>query len=228
MSKRDGKGGKKYPPHPEQYYVEPRHTAEQIFDALVHELDKDVVIWDASCGSGTILDVARERGHPTFGSDIVDRPERARVHPFAAADFLSLRSVPFKRRLGQRVALIHNPPYGTVRGVTRMADRFVLHALKHFADELEIFAALVPIGFLAGQDRYRDAYSKRRPAYSLICSQRPSMPRGDMLNDPNAGKGGMDDFCVVAWKRGGPYRCETIFMPPSTPRGFSSSERRIR
>lgn len=209
MSKR---AGKSYAQQAEQWYVEPRFMVEQIFDALDFRAG---TIWDASCGGGNILDVAADRGLETFGSDIVDRPSRDRRHPFRMVDFLSLKSLPFRRPPGGKVSLLCNPPYGKVGSVANMGTRFVEHARRYLADELERMAFIVPIEFAAGQERF-ELYSRDRPSHLLIASQRPSMLSGELLEQGRKAKGGMADYCVLVWTIGGPHRCETRWLRPSS------------
>lgn len=211
MTKR---AGKSYPADPHQWYREPRSTVEQVFDSLDFPPG---VIWDASCGVGNILDVAHERGFRTFGSDIVDRPGRHPRHAFRLVDFTRLRDLPFVPPLDGEVSLFCNPPYGKVAGVANMGEKFVYHARRHFRDRLARAAFVLPIEFMCGQDRYFDLYERDRPSHSLICCQRPSMPPGAMVEDMGAKafSGGMADYVVLVWTRGGPFRTEAIFMRPT-------------
>jgi hypothetical protein len=227
MSKRDGKGGRKYPPDPHQYYREPRFAAEQVFDSLDFG---GGMIWDPACGSGNILEVARDKGYRTFGSDIVDREERPPRHDFARSEFLKRRELPFAVRPGERLSIFCNPPYGRVGGVANMGERFVRHALAHFAERCYRLAFLVPIEFVAGQSRYWNIYSRRRPSHVLIHCQRPSMPPGAAvaaLGDKAFGEG-MADYLTIVWTEGGPYRTELVFMRPDDSTRPPDGERRTK
>lgn len=227
MTKR---AGKKHPQDPHQWYREPRFTADQMFDSLDFGDPEDTVIWDACCGSGNVLDVAHERGYQTFGSDIVDRGIWQHRHGFKLADFLRLRELPFSLPLEKKVSLACNPPYGKVAGFANMGERFVMHALEAFGDRLHRAAFILPIEFMAGQDRYWTIYSKRKPSHSMICCQRPSMPPGAQVETMGtaAFKGGMADYCILVWTAGGPYRTETIFMRPDDSTRPPDIERRVR
>lgn len=195
-----------YPKDEHQFYKEPRFCVDQLFDNMSFGAS---LIWDPACGSGNILDVAKERGHQTVGSDIVDRYPR---HRFFRANFTLQKRFP--KPDDRPLSIVSNPPYGTVGGVPFMANRFVKHALA----EVDFYRAafLVPIEFLAGQDRYKEIYSKRAPSHVLICSQRPSMPPGAAIEEMGdaAYSGGMADYCWIVWTRGGPYQTATIFMRP--------------
>jgi len=220
------KRGKTYEQDAHQFYKEPRFAVEQVFDSLDMRAE---IIWDASCGTGNILDVASDRGFRVVGSDIVDRPGRAPRHPFVEADFLRLRALPF-RRMAAPVSLVCNPPYGRVGDVKNMGERFVKHALDVFADDLERMVFILPIEFMAGQDRHADIYAHRKPSHSLIHCQRPSMPPGAMVADlgDKAYKGGMADYCTLVWSRDNPGYCETVFMAPTKLSTPARNERRMR
>lgn len=206
MTKR---AGKSYAQQSEQWYVEPRSMVEQLFDAVAFRGR----IWDPSCGGGNILDVASDRGHATFGSDIVDRAKRDPSHPFRKVDFLKIRSLPFRPSLGERVSLICNPPYGKVGSEANMGTKFVSHARRYFRGEVERMAFIVPIEFVAGQSRF-ELYQRDRPSHLLIASQRPSMLSGELLAEGRKAGGGMADYAVIVWTRGPPVKCETRWLRP--------------
>ena len=46
----------------------------------------DDLIYDPCCGGGNILDVAKRYGHPTIGSDVIDRNPR---HKFMRGNILT-------------------------------------------------------------------------------------------------------------------------------------------
>lgn len=222
MSKRSAV---KFAADPHQFYREPRFTIEQAFASLDFG---GGVIWDPSCGTGNILNVARTEGYRTFGSDIVDRGAGMRGHRFAQVDFLKLRELPFRAPLDEPVSLFCNPPYGRVGGVGNMGERFVYHALEHFGERCHRLAFLMPIEFQCGTGRYWNLYSRRRPSHVLICSERPSMPPGDMVDDRKKATGGMADYCILVFSAGGPYRTELIFMRPNDSTRPPETERRTR
>lgn len=217
---------KKYPPDPHQFFIEPRFVPEQIFESL--DLGGGV-IWDPSCGTGTSLNVARENGYLTFGTDIVDRHGRSERHGFRRANFLKLTAFPFDPG-GRRVSILNNPPYGKVGDVANMGEKFIFHALDHFRERCEHMAFILPIEFMAGQDRYFELYQDRKPSYALICCQRPTMPPGAAVEDlgDKAYKGGMGDYCVLIWTREPRNLCETIFMRPTVGNRPPVIERRTK
>lgn len=217
----------KYEQQAEQYYREPRFAAEQIFENL--DLGNSI-IWDPFCGSGNILNVARDRGFDCFGSDIIDRHERDPAHDFRRIDFRKCRELPFLTEIDQKVSIIGNPPYGKVDGVENMGEEMIKHARKHFRDRVYRMVFILPIEFSCGIERYFDIYERDRPSHELVYCQRPSMPRGDTVEQlgDKAFKGGMADYSALVWTAGGPHRCEKIFMRPHSRGRPPVIERRLR
>lgn len=200
-----------YEADPYQWYVEPEFSNSQLFDNMDFA---GSLIWDPSCGKGTILDVAKERGYQTVGSDVVDRHPR---HRFFRANYLT--QTRFPKPDDRPLSIVCNPPYGTVEGVRYMANRFVKKTLA----EVDFYRAafLVPIEFNCGQERFSEIYEKRPPSHVLFCCQRPSMPPGVELEKFGEGiRGdGMADYCWIVWTRGGPYRTHAIYMRPEADDG---------
>lgn len=220
------KRGKVYEQDAHQFYKEPRFAVEQVFNHLDMRAQ---VIWDCSCGTGNILDVASSRGFRVVGTDIVDRPGRAPRHPFRMCDFTKLREFPFNPG-NSRVTLFCNPPYGKVGGVANMGEEFVKNALAHFMDKCERMVFMLPIEFMAGQDRFFDIYQNIKPSHAMIHCQRPSMPPGLMVEElgDKAYKGGMADYVTLVFSHDETKRCETVFMRPTVQGKPAPVERRIR
>lgn len=218
MTKRlngEGKGGQ-YPRDPLDWYREPRSCVEALFEAINFG---DDLIFDPSCGKANILDVARDRGHPTFGGDVIDRGHR---HPFRRANYL--QSTTFPRPHDRALSIVNNPPYNYEEGI---GERFIHKTLDEVPFRLAAF--LMPIEFSCGQTRYERLYSKRPPAYVAFLSQRPSMPPGaavDVLGD-DAYRGGMADYIWLIWRAGPPVLTQALFLPPSSA-ARPKSERRVR
>lgn len=208
MTKRLNGTGKKaaqWPRDPYDWYREPPSAVDPLFDAIDFG---DDLIYDPSCGGGNILDVAKRRGHATFGSDIIDRYPR---HPFQRGNFL--RATRFPNPADRSLSIVNNAPYNYEQGI---GERFVHKALDEVPFRLAAF--LFPIEFACGQGRYERLYSKRRPAYVCFLMERPSMPPGaavEAMGDA-AYSGGMADYIWIVWKEGGPYRTEALFLPPSS------------
>jgi hypothetical protein len=206
-----------YPRDPNGWYVEPESSVDQLFDLL----DFDGLIFDPSCGRGTILDVARRRGHATMGLDIVDRFKPGR-HQFARGDFLRLVAPPMLR-----FSIINNPPYNEPEPM--IAEKFVAKALDLGGWHRAAF--LVPLEFQCGQGRFAKFFGNpaTRPSHIISLCERPSMPPGQALEErgESARGGGMADYCWIVWTAGGPHRCEHLFAKPSSAVRHDSA-RRVR
>lgn len=216
MTRRGNLKGERFEQDPHAWYREHAGDVEPLFDALDF---RGSLIWDPACGKGNILDVAKSRGLATIGSDIVDRNP---PHPFYRGNFLKATRHPTPR--DRPLSLVCNPPYNEPRGI---ALNFIEKALDEVPFHLAAF--LLPIEFLCGQERYARLYAKRPPAYVGVLVKRPSMPPGhavEALGD-DAYRGGMQEYVWIVWKDGGPYRTETLFLPP-TGTHAPKSERRIR
>lgn len=185
------------------WYREPVSCVEQLFDAIHFNPG---MVWDMSCGAGNILDVAKRRGFDTVGSDIVARGAR---HPFYRQNFLTSTKWPTPRR--GVLNIVNNPPFNVPPGA---ALSFIEKAIDTIPFDRAAF--LLPIEFLAGQERYSRLFTKHPPSHVAICSQRPSMPPGkevEALGD-KAFKGGKADFCWIVLSAGGPYRTELVWLRP--------------
>lgn len=207
-----------YPRDPNGWYVEPESAVDQLFDAIEFE----GMIWDPSCGRGTILDVARRRGFATMGSDIVDRFRPGR-HQFYKGDFLRLSGPPMLVH-----SIVNNPPYNEPSPM--IAERFVEKALALGGWHRAAF--LVPLEFQCGQTRF-DKFFRRpetRPSHVISLCERPSMPPGQALEErgESCRGGGMADYCWIVWTSGGPYRTEHLFAKPSNAATLDKSARRVR
>jgi hypothetical protein len=105
----------------------------------------DDLIWDPCCGRGNVLDVAKRYGHPTIGSDMIDRKPR---HRFIRGNVLTQMSRdPALRRPGDQH---HLQPALQLRAGHCRADHDTI--LERFTVRRAAF--IVPIAFLASQDRW--------------------------------------------------------------------------
>lgn len=206
-----------YPRDPFGWYVEPESAVDQLFDLL----DFEGVIWDPSCGRGTILDVARRRGFRTIGSDIEDR-YRPGGHQFYRANFLSnVRSGP-----SVPYSIVNNPPYNEPeRG---LAEKFVRHA--HKLGGWHRAAFLVPVEFQCTEGRYPLFTRDCRPSHIISLMERPSMPPGVMLEakGESCRKGGMAEYIWVVFTEGHSGDCLHLFARPSGTVDHDISTRRVR
>jgi hypothetical protein len=209
------KKDREYPRDPLGWYVEPESAVDQLFDLIPF----DGMIWDPSCGRGTILNVARRRGHATMGSDLVDRyrPER---HQFQRQDFLRVSGPPMLR-----FSIINNPPYNEPEPM--IAEKFIRHA--HQIGGWHRAAFLVPISFQCSERRW-SLFAEHVPSHVISLMERPSMPPGAMLEErgESCRGGGMEDYCWFVFTAGVPWRTEHLFAKPSKAVRHDNSARRVR
>jgi hypothetical protein len=172
------------------------------------------LIYDPSCGRANILDVAKRRGFPTVGSDLIDRmcpiqeTRASERHSFFRADFLKLERPPATR--GRRLVVLNNPPYSYEEDI---AERFIRHALSF---PIGLAAFVVPIAFMCSNDRWRFFRREFKPSHVGVLSERPSMPPGSTLDRYTEFKGGMGDYVWLIYQPPHRWRTETIWLRPST------------
>jgi hypothetical protein len=207
------------------WYVEEEFCVEQLFASLNFD---DDLIWDPSCGRGTILDVAKRLGHPVYGSDIVDR-YRSGGHPFKRVDFLRTTLAP---GLGGRlVSIVNNSPYNEPEPM--IAERFVEHAIRLGGWHRAAF--LVPVEFQCGQRRYSKFYAPEpsagmRPSHIVSLMERPSMPPGAALEKfgESCRGGGMQDYIWVVFTAHWQGPTVHLFAKPTKAATLDNSTRRVR
>jgi len=204
---------KRWPRDPYDWYKEPRATNRQLFDTMAAHcplgqpgaLD---LVWDPCCGSGWVLDEAKERGHPTIGSDVVDRKAR---HRFVRGNILLTRNPP-KPPAGRSLSIVTNPPYSYEEDIAEKVIR------KCLTFPVRRAAFILPIAFLAGQNRYRFFSRDLRPSHVIIYSQRHTMPPGAYIDEmASPFEGGMQDYCALVYT--GPthqWRSEIIWARPDS------------
>lgn len=203
-----GARSKRWERSPYDFYCEAPRVVEQLFHGLAaHGVSfDDDLIWDPCCGRGNVLDVAERYGHPTHGSDIIDRHAR---HRFTRGNVLQLSKTP--GAAGRATSLISNTPYSYEDDI---AERIIVHALETFSVRRAAF--IVPIAFLASQDRWaRTRLLRRRPSHVCIYRERHTMPPGHLIDQMERPfQGGMADYCAVVWTRPHRWRTETVWLPP--------------
>lgn len=185
---------------PYDFYRELPWVVEQIMKAIDFE---DDLIWDPCCGTGNTLDVAKARGHPTIGSDVVDRHAK---HAFFRANILRLTKSPSPPE-GRCLSVICNSPYSYIPDIAERVIRAVC------AFPIRRAAFILPLAFLAGQERRRFFARDLRPSHTAIYSQRPTMPPGHMIDQlAKPFEGGMQDYCCLIYTRPFDFRTETIWL----------------
>ena len=190
------------------FYREPAWLIEQIFDEISFGTsDAPDLIYDPCCGTGNILDVAKRRGHPTIGGDVVDRSPR---HRFNRGNILINQPIPTAPP-GRSISVVCNPPYSYEPDI---AERVIRRVLEKVPVRRAVFT--LPIAFLCGQERWRFFTQDFNPSHVLICSQRPTMPPGNLIHEMSTPfEGGMQDYAVVCYH--GPkhrWRTEVRWLKP--------------
>lgn len=221
MTKRGDVSGSKYDRDPYNWYREPPFAVEQLVQAFDWTTDGiPNLIWDPCCGSGNILDVFADAGHPVIGSDIIDRPKR-RAHRFYRQNVLSATKWPKAKPRG--LSIVCNPPYGKQTGGYQQIAQNIIWRLLNIGIDFHRAAFILPIEFQAGQERY-EFYQRFKPSHCAIHCQRPTMPPGAMIEalGDDAYRGGVADFVTIVWTRHGDpnrrehaWRTETIWLRPS-------------
>lgn len=198
-----GARSKRYEQEEHHWYVDPPYCTEQLMAAIDFGTD---LIWDPSCGKGTILDVAKERGHMTVGSDIVDRHARHRFH---RANFITQLSKPPSYR-DHPLSIICNPPYGSEPDI---AERFIRKALDF---PIRQAAFLLPIAFLCSVGRWAFFAREFNPSHVLYLNERPTMPPGSKIEEmgDRAFKGGMNDYIWIVYRPPHRWKTQSIWLKP--------------
>jgi hypothetical protein len=197
---------KRWPKVPYDWFCESPRVVEQLMQAIDFGND---MIWDPCCGRGNILDVASRYGHPTLGSDVIDRKPR---HRFIRGNVLTqIPRMPVYA--GRETSIICNPPYSYEPDI---AERVITTCLERF--NVRRAAFIVPIAFLASQDRWTGNKFAGR--------ERHTMPPGHLMDSmPNAFEGGMADYAAVVFTRPHRWRTETVWLSPGH---FPDPPRRVQ
>lgn len=201
-----GARSQKWERAPYDWYRESPRVVEQLMHGIDFGSD---LIWDPCCGGGNTLDVAKRYGHPTFGSDIVDRHPR---HRFQRGNILSnVNRMPTLE--GRPTSVICNPPYSYEPDI---AERIITRILEVFPVRRAAF--ILPIAFLASQDRWGSKRLLRwRPSHTCIYRERHTMPPGHLIDEmAKPYDGGMADYCAVVWTRPHRFRTETVWLAPGS------------
>jgi len=195
---------------PYDWYCESPRVVEQLLHGLaaVGVDFGDDLIWDPCCGRGNILDVARRYGHPTIGSDVIDRKPR---HKFFRANILT--QVPRMPVIaGRDTSVICNPPYSYERDIAELVIATILDRFN-----VRRAAFILPIAFLASQERWRgNKFAGRwKPSQTCIYRERHTMPPGHLIETmARPFEGGMQDYCALVFTRPHRWRPETVWLAP--------------
>lgn len=190
------------------WYKEPRLANRQIFERFTFgEPGALDLIWDPCAGSGWVLDEAKSRGHPTIASDIIDRHP---AHKFFRQNILMATRWP-KAPDGRSLSVVTNPPYSYEDDI---AEKIIRKILTTFPIRRAVF--ILPIAFLAGQDRWSFFERDFKPSHVGIYSQRHTMPPGHKIPEMTKPfEGGMQDYCVLVYTGSRhQWRTETVWLKP--------------
>jgi hypothetical protein len=174
-----GQRNKKWPRHPDDWYVEPHWVNERLF--AVEQFEGRV--WDPAAGLGRILQAAQAVGLPTVGTDIVARA----ADLYQTVNFLDVPAEPDTTEPN----IVCNPPF-------KLAERFVEHALQLVERKV---AMLLPAVWVQGQTRSR--WLKKSPLRRVwFLAPRPSMPPGPVIATGEKPGSGIQDFAWFVWLKG--------------------------
>jgi hypothetical protein len=163
------------------HYVEPAWVSERLFE--VEQFSP--VVYDPSCGWGTITWCAQGAGYDVWGSDIVDRGRHGLGGHFRKRDFLTLAPVPWKIK---PFSIVCNPPFDFVQ-------EFCEHALEVGAEKVAMICLV---------RRLNAAHWLRALPLERVwlLTPRPSMPPGSWIAKGGKPGGGTQDFCWLVFNRG--------------------------
>jgi hypothetical protein len=177
-----------------EWYVEPRLCVDQLLDRVPFP----GMSWDPCCGMGTTVKAMRDRGCVVLASDLVDRgcPDS-----HYGLDFLTGPPI-----LPSIDNIVSNFPFG--RGITAMAC--IERALSIARGKV---AAILPLPYLASVRR-NPFYQQAPLQQILVCSERPSMPPGELLVAGEIeAKGGTEDYMWLVFERGWRSGPQTGWLP---------------
>ncbi|MGJ4855545.1 hypothetical protein ACN6KF_001491 [Labrys sp. La1] len=145
-------------------------------------------VWDPCCGSGTIPMMLNKAGVSAYGTDIVERRQRANPQGldfFEDAKTREPESIP---------NIVSNPPYFSGKGTEafiRAAFPLVQHKLCVFVDKR----------FLGGDDRAAGLYVEIPPARIWMLTPRPSCPPGEYIAAGGKVGGGTADYVWIVYDK---------------------------
>ena len=210
--------------HPLDWCVEEGWEWDMIVRAIGTEPEKSesVAFWDPAAGFGH--SASRLQGWfdgPFFLSDLVNNvawEDFDEAPTYFDGDFLSQTEPP-----APKCSIWMNPPYSYCRGhgiysAMLIGEAFVRHALKLATHRV---VALFPLKWLSGGKARGPLFRfDHPPQQTLVFTQRPSMPPGDMIPAleayGKAYKGGQIDYCAVVWDVRAPTapgETRTIWLP---------------
>lgn len=188
------KKAKKWPKHPQHWYVE----EERVTAALLTVEGPEGIVWDPACGGGNIVRACLAAGLDARGTDIVERVPGATWfagrHDFLGPDGAA-PPFPFGASDGRAAdAILCNPPYFGASG----AEGFIRAACRA---QPRLIAMWLDLRFLASSTRATGLFQTLRPARVWFCWPRVSCPPGDYLAAGGQRGGGQQDWIWMVWER---------------------------
>jgi hypothetical protein len=168
------------------HYVEPSWVSARLFE--VDDFGPpSTLIYDPSCGWGTILRSAIDAGYRAAGGDVVDRLHRREfglsTTRFYKSDFLN-GGMPTRSPV---MSIVCNPPFDQI-------EAFCERALEVASYKVAMIMLLRRIAAARWLDRM--------PLETIyMLNPRPSMPPGSWIAKGNAPGGGTQDFCWLVFNK---------------------------
>jgi hypothetical protein len=168
------------------HYVEPPWVSARLFE--VDDLGPPhTLIYDPSCGWGTILRSAIDAGYRAAGGDVVDRLHRREfgltTTRFYKSDFLN-GGMPTRARV---MSVACNPPFDHV-------EEFCERALAVAEYKVAMICLLRRLPAAK--------WLRSMPLETIyLISPRPSMPPGSWIAKGNEPGGGTQDFCWLVFNK---------------------------
>jgi hypothetical protein len=164
--------------HPEDWFIEDRWVSRRLFE--VEEFPNGMIL-DPCCGTGRILDAAKEAGYQTLGRDIICRLTAKDGHYPHGWQKLSIKDANWSTI---HHGVVSNPPYDHMDGIF---DSMIATGI------ISKVAFFLPMAYLAGK-------SKRLRKMNLVrvwvCKPRPNCLPGELILSGETPGGGKKDY---AW-----------------------------
>lgn len=171
--------------HPDDWYVEPKWCSQRLF--AVHPFFG--AIHDPACGTGRIVQAARDHGYIAAGADKVNR---SKIGAIDHRDFFANSAG------GAFDNIVSNPPFSLCDSQDGLNYPFVQQCLAKARKQV---ALLLPSKWLSGDKRSR--WLEQTPLFRVLhITPRPSMPPGPVIEAGIAPGGGKEDYAWLIWRIG--------------------------
>ena len=156
--------------------------------------------WDPACGQGNVIKAMRARRLKAWGTDKVDRSDRA-IWFLGEHDFLE-QDPPFRPE-----NIVCNPPSFREVGT----EAFLRKAVAIASSTVAIYANA---RFLFGGARARGLFHELPPTKIWYITPRPSCPPGDYIVAGGEPKGGKGDYVWLVYRKGQPREPDGWIVRP--------------